>query len=110
MTTFDQRERGFEAKFSLDQELDFRVQVRLRRLMGLWAAEKMGLEGQEAEDYAQEVVHADVEDPEDHDVVSKLLIDFGKREIDVTVSEVRKELERLLPRVRDEVLGPEEEF
>ena len=62
MTTFDKREEGFEKKFAVDEELKFKANARRNRLLGLWAAAKLGLSGAEADAYAKEVVVADFEE------------------------------------------------
>ena len=62
MTTFDKREEGFERKFALDEEMQVQGEARRNKLLGLWAAEKMGLTGAEAEAYAKSVVRADFEE------------------------------------------------
>ena len=68
MTTFDKREEGFEKKFALDEEQKFKAMARRNRLLGLWAAEKLGLSGDAATAYAKEVVAADFEEAGDDDV------------------------------------------
>ena len=68
MTTFDKRQEGFEAKFAHDEELKFKATARRNKLLGLWAAEKLGLSGVEAEAYAMSVVKADFQEPGDEDV------------------------------------------
>src|SRR5471032_3419397 len=72
MTTFDKREEGFEKKFAHDEELLFKASARRNKLLGLWAAEKLGLSGPAAEAYAKEVVMADFEEPGDQDVFRKI--------------------------------------
>ena len=72
MTTFDEREKGFERKFAHDEELRFKATARRNRLFGLWAAEKLGLSGTEAADYAKSVVKADFAEPGDADVLRKV--------------------------------------
>lgn len=69
MTTFDDREKGFEAKYALDQDQEFKAVARRNRLLGLWAAEKMGLSPESAEEYAKAVVRADFEQPGEEDVL-----------------------------------------
>jgi len=76
MTTFDEREKAFERKFALDEELRFKATVRRNKLLGLWAAEKLGISGAEADAYAKEVIRADFEQPGDDDVIRKLRKDF----------------------------------
>ena len=75
-TTFDKREEGFEKQFAHDEELRFKATARRNKLLGLWAAEKLGLTGAEAEAYAKAVVMADFEEPGDHDVLRKSRKDF----------------------------------
>jgi hypothetical protein len=76
MTTFDDREKAFERKFAQDEELRFRATARRNKLFGLWAAEKLGLSGSEAEDYAKSVVKADFAQPGDDDVLNKVRTDL----------------------------------
>ena len=72
MTTFDKREEGFEKKFAHDEELRFKAMARRNKLLGLWAAEKLGLTGTAAEDYAKSVVKADFEEAGDDDGVASM--------------------------------------
>jgi len=76
-TTFDDRERAFEAKFAHDSEMRWRAEARANRLLGFWAAELMGLAGKAAEEYALSVVKADFEEPGHEDVVRKVAADLG---------------------------------
>src|SRR5271155_366022 len=78
MTTFDKREEGFEKQFAHDEELRFKATARRNKLLGQWAAEKLGLSGAEAETYAKSVVMADL-DAADHDVVHKIRKDFDAK-------------------------------
>ena len=71
MSTFDKREEGFEKKFAHDEELLFKANARRNKLLGLWAAEKLGLSGDAANAYAKEVVMSDFEETGDHDVAKK---------------------------------------
>lgn len=96
MTTFDQRERGFEAKFAADQKAQFAVHARQTRLLGLWAARKMGLRGDGAETYAKALVRADVEKVGRDDVVSKVVADLSRCGIEVSPADVLEEMARLL--------------
>ena len=79
MTTFDKREEGFEKKFALDEEQKFKAMARRNRLLGLWAAEKLGLSGDAATAYAKEVVAADFEEAGDDDVQNKVVKDFAAK-------------------------------
>jgi len=90
MTTFDDREKGFERKFAHDEELKFKATARRNRLIGLWAAEKMGLTGDEAQAYAREVVKADLAEPGDEDVVRKLRSDFDAKGVDQSDHQIRR--------------------
>ena len=92
MTTFDDREKAFENKFKRDQELQFKVKARRNKLLGMWAASKVGVTGEAAEKYAKEVVSADFEKPGDDDVVQKIVTDLSAKGITVTEAEVKREL------------------
>lgn len=94
MTMFDDREKAFEAKFAHDAEKEFRITARRNRLVGLWAAERLGLTEAEAEAYAKSVVQADFEETGDEDVIRKLIGDLLKGGVDVSDIEVRELLSR----------------
>jgi hypothetical protein len=79
MTTFDKREEAFELQFAHDEALKFKATARRNKLLGLWAAEKLGLTGAEAESYAKAVVMSDFEEAGDHDVVRKIRKDFDAK-------------------------------
>jgi hypothetical protein len=79
MTTFDKREEDFEKQFVHDEELRFKATARRNKLLGQWAAEKLGLSGAEAESYAKSVVMADFDEAADHDVMRKIRADFDAR-------------------------------
>jgi hypothetical protein len=95
MTTFDKREDAFEQQFAHDEELRFKATARRNKLLGLWAAEKLGLSGAEAETYAKSVVVADFEEAGDHDVIHKIRKDFDAKGVvqsDHQISRVMTEL------------------
>jgi len=92
MTTFDDRERAFETKFARDEEMMFRVTARRNRLVGQWAAEKMGLTPEETDAYAKAVVQADFEEAGDEDVIRKLLGDLTSAGVDIDDAGVRTAL------------------
>ena len=96
MTTFDKREEGFEKKFALDEELKFKAEARRNRLLGLWAAEKLGITGDAAKDYAKEVVAADFEEAGDKDVQRKLRKDFDARGVAVDDAQIRAQMDQLM--------------
>ncbi len=92
MTTFQDRERAEEAKFARDEELLFRITARRNRLLGEWAAERMGLNPAEADAYAKSVVQADFEETGDEDVVRKLLGDLTGAGVEVDDAQIREQL------------------
>jgi len=96
MTTFDKREEGFEKKFAHDQELLFKANARRNKMLGLWAAEKMGLSGPAAEAYAKEVVVADFEEAGDDDVLRKVRKDFDAKGVALSDQEIRKVMDGLM--------------
>jgi hypothetical protein len=77
MTTFDDRQQAFEAKFAHDNDMRFRILARRGKLIGLWAAEKLGKTGEVADDYAKSVLLSDLEIPGDDDIIAKLLADLA---------------------------------
>ncbi len=105
MTTFDDRERAEEARYALDQQTQFRVTARRNKLLGMWAAGLLGLEGADAEAYAKSVVLADLEEAGDGDVIRKVRGDLEKAGIVRTDSDITEELARLLPVARQQVIS-----
>jgi hypothetical protein len=85
MTTFDDRENAFENKFAHDAEMQFKAEARRNKLLGLWAAGLMGKSGDDAADYAKEVVRADFEEAGDEDVYRKLSGDLGDKADEATI-------------------------
>jgi hypothetical protein len=96
MTTFDKREEGFEKQFAHDEELRFKASARRNRLLGLWAAEKMGLTGNDANSYAKDVVMADFEEPGDQDVFRKIRQDCDAKKVAVADQEIRRVMDELM--------------
>ena len=96
MTTFDKREEGFEKKFALDEEQKFRAMARRNKLLGLWAAEKMGLTGADAEAYAKDVVKADMAEAGDHDVFRKVRADFDAKNVAQSDHQIRRTMADLM--------------
>ncbi|MCB2059980.1 MAG: DUF1476 domain-containing protein [Novosphingobium sp.] len=105
MTSFDDRERGEEAKFAHDEEMMFRIAARRNRLLGEWAAERMGLSPAEADAYAKSVVQADFEEAGDEDVIRKLLGDLTSAGVDITEADVRSALEARQVEARRAIMG-----
>ena len=93
MTTFDDRERAFESQYARDQEMQFKIVARRNRLLGQWAARKMGLTEAEADAYARDVIRADFEEAGDEDVIRKLLGDLTSAGVEVDESAIRQAME-----------------
>lgn len=104
MTTFNDREKSFEKKFEKDQELQFKVNARRNKLLGLWAAGLMGKSGADAEAYAKEVVVADFEKPGDSDVIAKLMKDLAAAGKPTEEHTVRKQADRLLDDAKKQLM------
>jgi hypothetical protein len=103
MTTFDKREEGFEKKFALDEELRFKANARRNRLLGMWAAGKMGLSGPDADAYAKEVVVADFEEAGDDDVFRKIRKDFDAKGVAQSDQDIRKTMTDLMAHAIDQI-------
>jgi hypothetical protein len=96
MTTFDKREEGFEKKFAHDEELKFKANARRNKLLGLWAAEKLGISGAEADAYAKAVVMADFDEPGEEDVFKKVQADFKAKGVAQSDQQIRKAMDELM--------------
>jgi hypothetical protein len=96
MTTFDKREEGFEKKFAHDEEMRFKATARRNKLLGLWAAGKLGLAGPDADAYAKAVVAADLEEAGDGDVMRKLRRDFDAKKISVSDQDISRTMSELM--------------
>ncbi len=105
MTDFHDRERAEEAKYAMDEDARFRVTARRNRLLGQWAAEKMGLSAVEAEAYAKAVVQADFEEAGDEDVIRKLLGDLTSAGVETSEGDIRAALEAKAAEARQALLG-----
>lgn len=103
MSSFDKREEGFEKKFAHDEELKFKAEARRNKLVGLWAAEKLGLSGAAADAYAKEVVAADFEEAGDGDVLRKLRTDFDAKKVAIGDADIRKAMDEMLSRAITEI-------
>jgi len=101
MTTFDKREKGFEKEFAHDEELKFKATARRDKLLGLWAAEKLGLTGPAADAYAKEVVVADIE--ADHDVFGKIRKDLDAKGVSLSDHQIRRTMDELMARAIREI-------
>jgi len=107
MTTFDDRERAFEAKFARDEEMAFRITARRNRLLGQWAAQQMGLTHEETDAYAKSVVQAEFEEAGDEDVVRKLLGDLTAAGVEVDDAAVRRALDEQTIEARRQLMQAE---
>ena len=103
MTTFDDREKGFEKKFALDQDLKFRAESRRNRLLAEWAAAKLGITGDALPDYVRSVVKADLEEKGDEDVFRKLHSDFAAAGVKVSDEEIRTAMGQLLAKAVQDI-------
>jgi len=103
MTTFDKRERAFEAKFALDQEIDFKIGARRNKLFGLWAAKQLGLDGVDAEAYGMLVVNSDFRSPGRDDVFEKVWGDFQNKGLSLTPDQVRRKLQEFLSVAQEQI-------
>ena len=103
MATFDQRKDAFENKFAHDEELRFKAMARRNKLLGLWAADKLGKSGADADAYAKSVVVADFQEAGDEDVVRKVKNDFALASIAIADVEIRTVMTELLLKAAEEI-------
>lgn len=96
MTTFDKRKDAYESKFARDEELRFKATSRRNRLLGAWAAEKLGKTGDDAQAYTKEVVRSDMEEAGDEDVFRKVRGDFDGAGVDQSDHQIRRTMEELM--------------
>jgi hypothetical protein len=105
MSKFDEREQEFEARYKHDQDLAFKVASRRNKLLGLWAADHLGLTGAEAETYAQDIVAAEFAKPGHAQIVAKLVRDFAAKGIPIDAAQITDEYHRLAEMARTQVLA-----
>ena len=103
MSSIRDRQEGFEKKFAMDEESKFKAVARRNKLLGLWAAEKLGKTGQDADDYSKDVVRSDFEEAGDEDVFRKVRRDFDAAGISLPDSEIRNMMEKLLITAVDQI-------
>lgn len=101
--SFQDREKSFEAKHKLDEEHKFKAESRRNKLVGLWAAEKMGMEGGDADAYAKTVVISDLDEPGIEDVIRKVMGDLSERGVNVSEDDLRTEMERQMIVALDQI-------
>jgi hypothetical protein len=104
MSGFDDREKGFEAKYHLDQETQFKVTARRNKLFGLWAAGKLGLSGEAADAYAADMIAADFKTAGDGDVLEKARDDLAAKGVAASEGDLRKELDKCAATAREQVV------
>ncbi len=104
MTTFDEREKEFEARFKHDEDFRFKVTARRNRLLGLWAAERMGLSGAVADSYAKTIVAAEFEHGGDSHVVDKVVADLAAKGHAATADQVEFELAHFAAHAREQLM------
>jgi hypothetical protein len=103
MTSFDERKEGFEKKFAHDEELRFKATARRNKLLGAWAAEKMGIAGPDADAYAKEVVMSDFEEAGDEDVFRKVRKDFDAKGVAQSDQQIREKMLELLGQALEQI-------
>jgi hypothetical protein len=105
MTTFDEREKGYEKKFALDQDLKFRAESRRNKLLAEWAAAKLGITGEALADYVRSVVKADLEEKGDDDVLRKIHNDFASAGVKVSDADIRAQMSEFLAKAVGDIEG-----
>ncbi|MEE8258849.1 MAG: DUF1476 domain-containing protein [Sphingomonadales bacterium] len=105
MAQFDDRKKAFENKFAHDEELKFRANAKRNKLLGLWAADLMGLSGVEAQDYAKEVIKADFVEPGEEDVYRKVKGDLDAKGLDISEHRVRNAMAVLMEEAMNQIMG-----
>jgi hypothetical protein len=103
MTTFDKREEGFEKKFAHDEELQFKAKARRNKLAGLWAAQKLGLSGEQAEAYAKGVVMSEFEDASSHDIFTKIRKDFDAKKVAVSDRDIHHMMDDMMVKAVEQI-------
>jgi len=103
MTIFDERQNGEEGMFAHKQAVEFKVMARRNKLLGLWAADLMGLTGSDAEAYAKTVIMSDLEEPGDDDVLRKVRGDFDIKHVDRSDARIREQMAELLHVAREQI-------
>ena len=103
MTTFDEREKGFEKQFAHDQDLKFKAESRRNKMIGEWAAARMGLTGAAVEDYVKAVRRADLEEKGDDDVIRKISKDFTDKNVAFSEAEIRNQMATFLVKAAEDI-------
>lgn len=101
--TMDKRQKGFESKFAHDEEMLFKANARRAKLLGLWAAEKLGLSGAEADAYAKSMVVADLEEAGSEDLFRKVRKDFDAKKVEQSDHQIRRQMDELMATAVDQI-------
>ncbi|MEM6661358.1 MAG: DUF1476 domain-containing protein [Pseudomonadota bacterium] len=104
MSSMEDRQKGFEAKFAHDAQMQFKAEARRNKLLGLWAADKMGITGEDADAYAKEVIAADFEEAGDEDVYRKVAGDLDAKATGVTEGEIREQMASLMAEAKAQLM------
>lgn len=105
MTTFDDREKGFEKKFAHDQDLKFKAEARRNKMLAEWAGAKLGMSAAEIEDYVKAVRKADLAEKGDEDLFRKIRGDFDAKGVKVADADIRNQIQQLLAKAVSEIEG-----
>ncbi|WP_394692228.1 DUF1476 domain-containing protein [Hyphobacterium sp.] len=105
MSGMDDREKGLEGAYAHSQELEFKATVRRNKLLGLWVAEQLGKTGEDAQNYAKEVVKADFEEAGHEDVYRKVKGDLDAADVDVSEHVIRTRMDQLLAEARQQIMA-----
>jgi hypothetical protein len=103
MTTFDKREDAFEKQFAHDEELKFKATARRNKLLGLWAAEKLGLKDAEADSYALAIVMSDFEEASEHDVARKIRKDFDAKSVEQSDHQIARHMNEFMAKAISDI-------
>ena len=105
MTTFNDRENAFENLYAHDAQMQFKAEARRNKLLGLWAADLMGITGDAAAAYAKTVVIADLEEAGDEDVIRKVVADFANKAVAVSDADLRRKLQECLTEAKEQIIA-----
>ena len=102
MNTFDDREKAFEKKFQIDEELKFKIYARTNKYLGEWASVRLGKAENEKQSYIQEIIKADMQEAGNEDVFRKIKKDFQETSVAIEDSEIRDQMEKALLRAKED--------
>lgn len=104
MTTFDSRDKAFENKFALDEEMKFKIHARAAKMLGMWVGEQLGVEGNDIEAYAKEVLEADLAEAGHEDMMKKLMADITSQNASITRADLDREYKSLLKLAQEQLM------